>query len=251
MEKEIMSKNLSIITLSKNNHKQLKKTIESTFCLRENGTKQIVIDSSSKETFKKNKIYVSNKKNCLIFYQKPSGISSGFNYGISKVKKGWIWILNSGDDSIIDLKTKPFLEILLSKTKAGAILFEILIENKRYVRPPFFSLWPPNFNWIPHPGSIINKKTYDKVGNYDKKYKIAMDGEFWFRLLGSDKLTIDMISFPIANFKLDGTSSKNLKLKNKEILRINFKYLPLIIKRFLNQVLLFIRVSIQNIKLFL
>jgi len=223
---------LNIITITKNDIKGLLKTVKSTRDIRGyEGVEQFIIDSSNNNISNGIKKVIKNEKNITYHWQKPSGRSAAFNYGLSYANKRWIWFLNGGDEANPELNNNHFL-YLLSKNNADAIIFQLKYIGSTEVpkHPQMWALWPPVLSWIPHPSTIVRKDLYDKYGSYDENLKIAMDYEFWLRCF-SKNAVVDLLSIPIACFDQTGISNVQKKQIKKEVRKIINKYLWQIIKR--------------------
>lgn len=225
---------LNIISITKDDPDGISRTIESTRILREKfDIRQIIIDSSSDKIKQKVNSIAINEKNITYLWQEPNGISQAFNKGIEVSEDGWLWFLNGGDEVYNELDISHFIYIL-SKTTAEAIIFQIKFMESGLIskHPPMWYKWPPLFNWIPHPATIIDKNLFKKYGFFSNKFKIAMDGEIWIRFF-SNEIIVDTISFPIASFDETGISSTNKNLLSKEIIKIIKIHYFILIKRWL------------------
>lgn len=200
---------LTIITVTKDDFEGLVKTVESTKELRASGSaRQIIIDSSCPETRKAVAELARQNENVASFWQTPAGIAPAFNFGISKAETDWVWFLNGGDQAHPTLSSANLL-YLLGISNADAIIFQIefVQSGERYPHPPMWGMWPPVYNWIPHPATVIRKSVFEKHGNFDESYRIAMDGELWLRVFAKD-VVVDTLSAPIALFDQTGVSSE-------------------------------------------
>ncbi|PSF36750.1 hypothetical protein C7H19_12330 [Aphanothece hegewaldii CCALA 016] len=238
---------LTIITITKNDFEGLEKTLKSTQNLREEySVEHLIIDSSESSIQTKIKLF-SEQVNTKYFFQKPQGISAAFNYGLSKAEGRWVWFLNSGDKLHSDLNIDLFIQIL-QNSLAKVIIFDIEYEkNKFSQRPSLPYLWPPVFNWISHPGTIINKNLLQQVKGFDEDFKIAMDGELWLRLLSQDIRT-DLVSIVITDFQEGGLSS-NLSNTALEVKKIIATHKFLLLKHWLLNGLMIIKAWIAYTKI--
>ena len=91
--------------------------------------------------------------------------------------------------------------------------------NKIKRHPYIWDLWPPIPNWIPHQAVVLRKKLLSKYGPFNENYSIAMDGDFWLKVLGNN-VSVDVVSIPIAVFDVNGISSKNMRLVSYESMLI-------------------------------
>jgi glycosyltransferase involved in cell wall biosynthesis len=230
---------LNIITVTKDDLEGLKKTIDSTSGLRQNPeVLQIIVDSSGVETQKVIKEHIRNEINIKYLWEPSSGVSSAFNMGIKNANAKWLWFLNGGDEAANGLNIDNFI-YLLSNIKSDAIIFQIKESQSgiTHKHPPMWALWPPLLSWIPHPSVIMIRELYEKYGNFDESYKIAMDYEFWLRCFSKDVI-VDLVTIPISKFDQSGISNKLNDITKSEVRRAIRKYFWLIIKRWLSSALI-------------
>ncbi len=201
---------LSIVTVTKNDFEGVQKTLSSTKALRQNPLiEQLIIDSSDSEVAEKIEALSVSESGVRYIYQPPQGISPAFNLGISEALGQWFWCLNGGDE-LHEMCPLPLLESLMQNSLADALIFEMESIKGISQRPAFFTLWPPVFNWVPHPSTLIRTTTIASLGGFREDFKIAMDVELWLRLLSSPA-RIDLISIPLARFAPGGLSSQTPK----------------------------------------
>lgn len=217
---------LNIITITKDDFDGVCSTISSTRDLRECfNVQQIVIDSSSEPTATKIKEFISQEKNIRYLWYPTLGISPAFNKGLDSVDADWVWFLNGRDEVCTDLKPAMFLDIL-SSSFADVLIFELIYmqSRARYVHPPIWKLWPPVQFWVPHPATIIRTDMFKKYGRFSEKYRIAMDGELWFRFFSKGAL-VDMLSIPVSCYDEGGmsrTQAGQTAREGKQIIAENF-----------------------------
>lgn len=205
---------LSIVTITRDDLSGVLATVESTRELRQSGwVEQIIIDSSS-PPMKADEL--PSCKGLRIVYQPPRGVSAAFNEGLNQSQGDWIWFLN-GEDTFHEGAKASFLLNYLKSTLADATVFEMESSLGVSQRPAFFSLWPPVFNWIPHPATLMRRELLVQLGGFREDFKAAMDVELWLRLLSSDA-RLDLMSIPLARFAPAGLSS-NTGLVATEIRR--------------------------------
>lgn len=198
---------LNIITITKDDFEGVCATISSTRSLREHyNVQQIIIDSSSDITALEIRESISREKNIRYEWYPPLGISPAFNKGLDLADADWVWFLNGRDEVYHDLKQDMLLDIL-SSSFADIIIFELVYmqSKSRYVHPPIWKLWPPVQFWVPHPATIIRTEMFSKYGRFSEKYRIAMDGEIWFRFFSKGAL-VDMLSIPVSSYDEGGLS---------------------------------------------
>lgn len=232
---------LTIITITKNDLQGVQRNLQSTTIMRQfSHVKQIVIDSSDKEIHQQLIENTINQENLQIYYQNPQGISKAFNYGIEIAEDGWLWFLNGGDEVHPQLDIHLFIRIL-ETSASDVMIFPIEVfnlENNQIVYstnlPSLRELWPPIYNWITHPGNLIQKKCIVDCGKFKEKFKITMDADLWFRLF-SNNYTTDLLSIKIAKFYAGGLSSDEEK---------TYKEMDLVIKTYFLSI---VKISLKKI----
>ena len=204
---------ISIITVVKNDEKNIFNTLQSVKSQTYNDIEHIIIDGkSSDSTF--NKIKNFNFKHKFFFSSsKDINIYDALNKGIQKSNGDIIGILHSGDKfynkNVVSTVVKYFK--LNYDCIAGNILFTKNKKIKRIWKTNIKNFSKYNFYKIPHTSLFIKKKKLNIIGNYDIEYSIASDTDFIIRLLKTRKRFFYINDF-IVNMSFGGMST-------------NFKYL--------------------------
>ena len=225
---------LNIITITKDDFDGVSATISSTRELREYfNVQQIVVDSSSEIVAHRIREIVAREINITYVWLASLGISSAFNRGLDFVDADWVWFLNGGDEVIPDLKLDMFFGIL-SSSFADLLIFELVYmqSKSRYIHPPIWQLWPPVQFWVPHPATIIRTDMFSKYGRFSEKYRIAMDGEIWFRFFLAGA-RVDMLSIPVALYDEGGLSKNQIHHTAEESKKIIMSYRFMLVYRWL------------------
>lgn len=214
---------LEIITVTKDDLEGVAATVRSTRSLRAvHNVSQIVVDSSANAIKDKVSELLVGEKNLEYCWQAPCGISTAFNLGIESTNAEWVWCLNGRDEVHPDMDTSLLLHILDS-SRADVIIFQIEYMSSKVpprLRPPLPLLWPPMYpNWIPHPGTFIRARLFERYGVFDPSFKIAMDTDLWMRLF-SQNILVDMISIPVVHYDLNGISATDHVGREREVRRI-------------------------------
>jgi len=226
---------LDIISITRNDYDGICNTIRSSVGLRDvQGVRHIVIDGTETDCVQEVLKSFCYENGICFFGAPPSGIAPAFNFGLRETRGEWIWFLNGRDEVHPGLDPGNLIYIL-QQTRADVIIFEMefMQSGKQYRHPPLRDLWPPVYNWIPHPATIIRRKVFEKYGLFDESYRIAMDGEFWFRALGND-VVVDMVSIPVVLYDESGISSSNQRSMAVEVTRILRRYLPAMVRMWLS-----------------
>lgn len=86
--------------------------------------------------------------------------------------------------------------------------------------------------WHPaHPTLYLKKEVYDKIGNYNLKYKIVADYDFMLRMLADKQIKLEYIDEYLVYMRIGGTSTdgikgykKNLKEAHQVLVANNIKH---------------------------
>ncbi len=175
---------LSVITVVKNDQRNIQKTIKSIISQKKNNIEYIVIDGKSEDnTLKEVKKFKRNID--LILSEKDDGIYSAMNKGIKFAKGEIIVFCNSGDF----FYKNSFKKILkLFKKKNFDFVFGTVLRNytkNKILKYGFdFDRIKYNFDFATShtTGFFLKKKIYKKIGNYNTKFKISADYDLYFRL---------------------------------------------------------------------
>ena len=196
---------LTIITITRDNHEELKKSIRSyKSYLRRPEIEVIIIDGSTKEIFNRNKDFLKNFKTIKIIHNKPSGISNALNSGIENAKGKWIIFVNAGDELIHQHIEK------LTENNTNYLIYgvsEIFNQEKNklihYQGKPI-RFWPPIRMPFNHQSVIYRRDLFLEIGLFDTRFKLAMDYD---HLLRTDRKLIEFKKVAIGRFYLGGVSS--------------------------------------------
>ena len=175
---------LSVITVVKNDEKNIQKTIKSIVSQKKIDMEYIVIDGKSNDnTAKVIKKYW--KKINKFVSEEDNGIYHAMNKGI-KIAKGEIIVFcNSGD---YFYKNSLFKVLNLFNEKNYDFVFGTVIRNytkNKILKHGFnFNKIKYNFDFATShtTGFFLKKKIYKKIGNYNTKFKVSADYDLYYRL---------------------------------------------------------------------
>ena len=215
---------LTLITVTKDDPDGLARTLTSAAALREHGAEHIVIDGGGVEPTHQTGATDALPHGVRCIRRPPQGVADAFNAGVAAASGTWVWFLNGGDqiESRLDA---VFLSRLLSTTRADVIIGGIVYEGRDapMVHPSPSRQWPSIASWIPHPASVMRRRLFERFGGFDVRYQIAMDYEWWLRVLGRDVI-VDLIEVPFAIFAPGGMSQRpellsRMKRERDDIIR--------------------------------
>lgn len=202
---------VSIITVVKNDCKNIEKTINSVFKQNYKKIEYIVVDGKSKdgtlEILKKNK-----KKISKFISSTDKNLYEAINKGIKISKGEVIALLHSGDiyaqhnavsKSMYYLKSNNF-DFVLSNLKIinkdGTVFRNVRTSN--FFRPFMLSMGIQP----PHPTLFIKKKIVRKLSYYSTNHKIVGDFDFFCKIFKSKKLKWGNIKYTSILQKRGGLS---------------------------------------------
>lgn len=182
---------LSIITVVKNDVRNIDKTISSIVAQKSRHIEYIIIDGKSSDgTIDKIRKY--NNKNIKISSRKDDGIYDAMNRGIKFSSGKYIGFCNSGDilkKNSIKIISKYLLkdiDILFATVKRNYMGATIIKSGFNLNRLSY------NFDFATShsTGFYIKKKLHNIYGLYDKRFKCSADYDFYLRVLKNRKLKI-------------------------------------------------------------
>ncbi len=170
---------LSIITVCYNSVNSIEDTILSVITQKKDFVEYIVIDGGSNDGTQD----IINKYSDGIdkYISEPDeGISDAFNKGIDLAVGTYIGLLNS-DDQLLS----GSLDVITSnaqKSKFDILCFSMLIVNGSDSHSVISdSSRLDSGMYIAHPATYVKRNVYEKIGSFNKKYKLSMDYDFLLR----------------------------------------------------------------------
>ena len=105
---------LSIITVTKNNHDELKRTIESITGFLDYCSVELIVVNGGEKFRDQDNIFknFNENDNIKILHGHDSGIYNAMNKGLRKSKGKYIWILNSGDEYAHEVQEQSVMSFL-------------------------------------------------------------------------------------------------------------------------------------------
>lgn len=220
---------LTIITICYNAETCIASTVNSVLEQKFKNFEYIIVDGLSndntvgiiKDILKKNKDMLPDK--IKIVSEPDEGISDAFNKGISFASGKYIQFLNAGDyflsnDSLSNVINK------ISENDVDIITFSVRTHQKTQI--PMNEIDGKN-SWeesmIPHQSTFVKNDVFERVGVFDKRFKVRMDYDFFSRCL---LCNCSFICFPdpIVFYDMNGISATNISLYTKEGLAIKLLY---------------------------
>ncbi len=181
----------SIITVVKNDVKNITKTIQSIKNQSFKSYEYIIIDGKSSdgtvEKIKRDKNYID-----LIISEKDKGIYFAMNKGAKLAKGKIIVFVNSGDILNKDGLKKVYKKFLENK-KFNFIFGTVMRHYKTDSILKFgFNINRLKYNFdfatAHSTGFFLNRQIFLKYGMFDTKFKISADYDLYFRLIFKNKI---------------------------------------------------------------
>ena len=206
---------ISIITISLNNKKVIKETIESVLSQNFSNIEYIIIDGGSTDGSIDIINAYSDKIDCFIS-ESDNGIYSAINKGLKIATGEVIGLLHAGD-LFYDNNVLSKVKVSFKENNPDLIYGHSIVFDKnrdKLVRKNISPIFKDNlmkFGWFPSHQSIYFKANIlKKCGFYNESYKISGDYEFLLRVLLVFKLKAIRIDSFLVKFYLGGASSKNI-----------------------------------------
>lgn len=207
---------ISIITINFNNKGGLSKTIDSVLDQTFKEFEYIIIDGGSTDGSAE---VIQEKKNNFSYSisEKDGGIYEAMNKGIEVATGKYLLFLNSGDY----LSSPQVLQQAASYLTGIDIVYGDLYQDVRgrLVETIYPSKITPKYffiNSLPHPASFIKKELFEKYGNYNTRYKIVSDWEFFFLAVCKYNCSVHHIPVFVSVYNLIGMSHKSGNLPARE-----------------------------------
>jgi|LakMenEpi03Aug12_release.lakeMendotaPanAssembly.Ray.scaffolds.fasta_scaffold372804_1 glycosyltransferase involved in cell wall biosynthesis len=242
---------ISIVTVTFNNYKDLKLTINSILSLASINYIQLIIVNGG--SCLKTLNYLNNLKknnNFLIINEKDKGIFHAMNKGIKKSSGDFLIFLNAGDFFIGKLSLKYMLSFMNNKNYGYYGICRVKGIFRSWNIPANIKGIPSSLRNVPVHQSMFFPRNFYKKNFFDVNFKIASDYDFKLRLFQEN--IVKFIPKLITQHNLGGVSStysvNNFRVISKELFLIDLKY-----NRFfyllLNQFNLFIKFILFNMNL--
>lgn len=211
---------ISLITVTYNSEKTLRKTIQSVLAQKFINLEYIIIDGQSKDNtvsiIKESEPLFNN--NLKWISEKDTGIYDAMNKGIKIATGDIIGILNSDDyftsDNILEIIHTTFEKNQSIDAIYGDIHYINNNPNQiiRYYSSKIFKPQLMRLGFMPaHPSFYVKKQVYTQWGVYKTNYKIAADFEFLLRVILKGKIQTLYLPIDMVTMKIGGVSTNNIK----------------------------------------
>ncbi|MBU0485004.1 MAG: glycosyltransferase [Proteobacteria bacterium] len=198
---------ISIITISYNSAQYIEQTIQSVVSQTCQDKEYIVVDGGSTDgTIEIIKKYEGKIDKWVSGPDK--GIADAMNKGLALASGDFVMFLHS-DDYFVD---EFVLSTAASHLSAGyeIFLFNIFLSNNgesRLTRPRGLNWWMNLKTGVFHQSAISARSLFERIGNFDTGFRIAMDYDFFLRAYRAGAHA-KIIDFPLSVMRLCGVSSQ-------------------------------------------
>lgn len=206
-------KKLSIITINLNNSIGLEKTINSIKNQVYKNFEFIIIDGGSND----NSIELIKNNESIINYwisEPDFGIYNAMNKGLKIAKGEFCLFINSGDYLFSELSLKKIFE---QDPKEDIVCCNLEIKDglksKITIFPDVITFYWIFTEFIGHPSTLIKRSLFEIVGNYNEKYKIVSDWEFFVIALAKYQVSYKHYNITLSTLTFGGISTNQSSVK--------------------------------------
>lgn len=172
----------STVTVAFNAAATIRRTIESVLAQRFADREYLVIDGGSTDGTQD---ILREHEGRLRWISEPDGgIYDAMNKGVRLARGQWIHLLNA-DDAYASPEALEGIAGRLDPSRTNYADIEVVAANGKRWRQSFrYSRLRMLYGaYIPHAGLVVARAQYDRIGEYDRRYRIAADHDLILRLL--------------------------------------------------------------------
>lgn len=216
-------KELSIITVNKNNARGLEKTLQSILPQKNLLWEYIVVDGNSNDESQQ-MIQDHSSTIDLAIIEEDQGIYDAMNKGIRIAKGKYLLFLNSGDWLTPDAIERITAQI--SSACSDILYFDTFLcfQDGKIVTQSYPKEMTPYFLWkscLNHQSTLIRRDALISSGLYNTTLKFMSDYEFWVKSLLETSHSFAWAGSPISFYDMNGISAtrKNACIAEAEQIR--------------------------------
>lgn len=235
MEKEPL---VTVITVSYNSERTIERTIKSVLNQSYKNYEYWIIDgASSDNTIKIVEKYSKRFKGRLHFISEPdNGMYCAMNKGIKNSRGEIIGILNSDDyydkDCLKNVVAK-YIDENYPLLVINGNMVRVQRNGKEIFRYKYSMANIENKTCFGHPAMFATRKTYEKIGLYDEKYKLCADGDWQYRVYETPAIHYVLVGKVFTYMSAGGASDQfktrwkwfkeRVEMKKQHAISSNFK----------------------------
>lgn len=231
---------VSLITVSYNSEKTIKRTIESVLKQTYDNIEYIVIDGASKDdTVKIIEEYKSKFNGRLKVISEPDdGMYYAMNKGIKIASGEIVGIINSDDWYEEDAVSKVVKKYEQMSNKKHLILYGAL---RFWIDDDWDNISIRSHkglmsDMIAHPACFVTRDVYEDVSVFDTRFKYVADYDFMLRMSKDERVVFEPLFEILANMQAGGASGtrnawlERLQLQNEWGILADKEYKKILIK---------------------
>ncbi len=224
---------ISIITAVYNKKETVGQALESLFSQCYSNFESIVIDGASTDGTLDVLESFRNKIRYLIT-EKDDGIYDALNKGISLASGDIVGFLHADDllenDDVLKKISATFEDASIEAVYGDLVYVNNKDVNQitRYWKAGFYDEASFKQGWMPpHPTFYARRSVYERIGVFDKRYRISADYDSILRFLAVGKLRASYIPEVLVRMRVGGISNRSIgtiiqkSLEDFDILRRN------------------------------
>jgi glycosyltransferase involved in cell wall biosynthesis len=203
---------LSIVTICRNNAPGLARTLRSTFANQTGfpDWEQLVVDGASTDgSFAEVDRYRGDPRLGWCVSEPDAGIYDAMDKGAAHARGEHLLFLNAGDELLPDVLSRVFAEPPGADIVYGDMFAGLGPGARLRTFPEGGDLSPVHFlvGYLPHPSSFVSRALFERLGGYDRRFRIAGDHDFFLRAVAAPETRFRHLPFPVARMEPGGIST--------------------------------------------
>ena len=198
---------ISIITATLNALAGLKNTVGSVASQTYRNVEHVVIDGGSEDGTTQ---WLTKQAGVRWISEPDSGIADALNKALDLATGEWILVLHA-EDTLIDKFALSKAAPRLHQTASDVVCFGIVFASDsgdRVLKPSGMSRRANFKTPILHQGAFCRRSLFVRLGQFDTRFKIALDYEFFLRAYRA-RVSADVVDDVVARMPDTGVSSRS------------------------------------------
>jgi glycosyltransferase involved in cell wall biosynthesis len=219
---------VTVITACRNAARTIQETILSVINQEYDNIEYIVVDANSDDGTAD--IISRYEQNISLWIREPDkGIADAWNKGIRNASGDIVGIINA-DDLYTPSTVATIVDALARDEDCGFVYGDLKVVDDglafRHVekgRPDYERTTRYDMLHVPHPTVFVGRSTYNRIGLFDTRYRIASDYEF-IRRMATNKIRGTYIPETLAIMRQGGVSQTHRTAAFREVMAISIVY---------------------------
>lgn len=232
-----MGKNafFTIITVTYNAEKYLRNTLDAMLRQDDTDYEYIIVDGASKDsTLTILEEYIPKFDGKMRYVSEPdAGLYDAMNKGIRMARGSYIGIINS--DDLYEDYTLSYVRKTIYNSDFPDVIYsdlKVIDENGNYKYMISGKAKKLKVGMlVNHPTCFVKRSAYEKIGTFDKQYKIVADYDLMLRIYMNNG-RFEKADKPLASFRMGGVSNGNYE-STLEKYKVQRKYYGIIHCRYI------------------